>query len=140
MVDGKYIIFRHFNCFILMLTPLDKTISTSSGTDVCTGEEVGIKIERVDSTHPLLHNESKVYKLLQGNGMYSTQLSIGARDLFLRGRGGKILIYIHDSPFICGLMVPMFTLPFFRYRNAFIIKTRINPMRDAPLYNNIFKF
>lgn len=38
------------------------------GTDVSTGEEVGIKLECVKLKHPQLHIESKIYKILQGGG------------------------------------------------------------------------
>ncbi|XP_067927874.1 casein kinase I-like [Watersipora subatra] len=36
------------------------------GTDVSTGEEVGIKLECVKLKHPQLHIESKIYRVLQG--------------------------------------------------------------------------
>lgn len=45
-----------------------------SGTDVSNGEEVGIKLECVKLKHPQLHIESKIYKILQGGGMYSHTL------------------------------------------------------------------
>ena len=40
------------------------------GTDVSTGEEVGIKLECVKLKHPQLHIESKIYKILQGGGKF----------------------------------------------------------------------
>ncbi|KAF6038570.1 CSNK1E [Bugula neritina] len=36
------------------------------GTDVSTGEEVGVKLECVKLKHPQLHIESKIYRILQG--------------------------------------------------------------------------
>ena len=41
-----------------------------SGTDVSSGEEVGVKLECVKLKHPQLHIESKIYRILQGGGMY----------------------------------------------------------------------
>lgn len=38
------------------------------GTDVSTGEEVGVKLECVKLKHPQLHIESKIYRILQGGG------------------------------------------------------------------------
>ena len=40
------------------------------GTDVSSGEEVGVKLECVKLKHPQLHIESKIYRILQGGGMY----------------------------------------------------------------------
>jgi len=48
-----------------------------AGTDVSTGEEVGIKLECVKLKHPQLHIESKIYKILQGGG----KLASGARSV-----------------------------------------------------------
>ncbi|KAF6035203.1 CSNK1E [Bugula neritina] len=36
------------------------------GTDVSTGEEVGVKLECVKLKHPQLHIESKIYRILRG--------------------------------------------------------------------------
>jgi serine/threonine protein kinase len=36
------------------------------GTDVCTGEEVAIKLESKFTKHPQLRYESKVYRVLSG--------------------------------------------------------------------------
>lgn len=39
-----------------------------SGTDVYTGEEVAIKLERLNCSYPRLRNESKNYHILGLNG------------------------------------------------------------------------
>lgn len=39
-----------------------------TGTDVSSGEEVGVKLECVKLKHPQLHIESKIYRILQGGG------------------------------------------------------------------------
>lgn len=38
------------------------------GTNICTGEEVAIKLECIKTRHPQLHIESKFYKMMQGGG------------------------------------------------------------------------
>lgn len=38
------------------------------GTNLQTGEEVGIKLESIKARHPQLLYESKLYKILQGGG------------------------------------------------------------------------
>ena len=38
------------------------------GTNIQTGEEVGVKLEPVKARHPQLLYESKLYKILQGGG------------------------------------------------------------------------
>ena len=40
------------------------------GTDISNGEEVAIKLECVKTKHPQLHIESKIYRMMQGGGMY----------------------------------------------------------------------
>ena len=37
-----------------------------TGTNIQTGEEVGIKLESIKTKHPQLLYESKLYKILQG--------------------------------------------------------------------------
>jgi len=57
------------------------------GTDVSTGEEVGVKLECVKLKHPQLHIESKIYKILQGGGKYNKcalRLTLYAIKLSLR--------------------------------------------------------
>lgn len=39
-----------------------------SGTNICTGQEVAIKLECIKTRHPQLHIESKFYKMMQGAG------------------------------------------------------------------------
>lgn len=45
-----------------------KNVSTLLGTNICTGEEVAIKLECIKTRHPQLHIESKFYKMMQGGG------------------------------------------------------------------------
>lgn len=44
------------------------------GTDISNGEEVAIKLECVKTKHPQLHIESKIYRMMQGGGMYFSKL------------------------------------------------------------------
>ena len=39
-----------------------------AGTNITNGEEVAIKLESIQSRHPQLQYESKLYKILQGGG------------------------------------------------------------------------
>lgn len=43
-----------------------------SGTNICTGTEVAIKLECIRTRHPQLHIESKIYKIMQGGCKCST--------------------------------------------------------------------
>lgn len=45
-------------------------VSFVLGTNICTGEEVAIKLECIKTRHPQLHIESKFYKMMQGGGEY----------------------------------------------------------------------
>jgi predicted Ser/Thr protein kinase len=42
----------------------------STGTDITNAEEVAIKLECIKTKHPQLHIESKIYKMMQGGGVY----------------------------------------------------------------------
>jgi casein kinase 1 len=41
-----------------------------AGTNAHTGEEVAIKLEPLNSRHPQLYDETKIYRTLQGGGRY----------------------------------------------------------------------
>ncbi len=43
-------------------------LSLEPGTDITNGEEVAIKLESVQTKHPQLQYESKLYRVLQGGG------------------------------------------------------------------------
>lgn len=47
-----------------------------SGTNICTGTEVAIKLECIRTRHPQLHIESKIYKIMQGGCKCRTTLII----------------------------------------------------------------
>ena len=64
------------------------------GTNMTSGEEVGIKLESVKSKHPQLLYESKIYKILNGGRTYrvggrgaarrlAEKLCVGLRELTL---------------------------------------------------------
>jgi len=46
------------------------------GTDITNAEEVAIKLECVKTKHPQLHIESKIYKMMQGGGVYGVTFSV----------------------------------------------------------------
>lgn len=48
-------------------------LNVTSGTNFVDGEEVAIKLESVQTEHPQLQYESKLYKLLQGGGMIACE-------------------------------------------------------------------
>ena len=49
--------------------PLTSAGAPLAGTNITNGEEVAIKLESIQTRHPQLQYESKIYKILQGGGL-----------------------------------------------------------------------
>lgn len=55
---------------ILFLNYTSFTNLFFTGTNISTGAEVAIKLECIRTRHPQLNIESKIYRFMQGGGMY----------------------------------------------------------------------
>ncbi|KAK2438650.1 casein kinase protein [Trifolium repens] len=65
LIAGRQYSFLLWRCFILLLLTISFS-SFVSAVDEQTGEFVAVKREPVNTKHPRLQYESKVYRLLQG--------------------------------------------------------------------------